>query len=138
MNIMLTMSSDARTIQASRKRLWHKALDSEVKRQDVLSLMTGHPISKRHACTLVGLSRDSYRNVGQTSALNMKLPDQMMQSQHNSRRWGYRIIHDVLRPNYPDINHKRVDRIDTVEDLSMRKRKKIKRIGRDDLTRLLD
>ena len=100
--------------------------------------MTGHPISKRHACTLVGLSRDSYRNVGQTSALNMKLPDQMMQSQHNSRRWGYRIIHDVLRPNYPDINHKRVDRIDTVEDLSMRKRKKIKRIGRDDLTRLLD
>ena len=39
------------------------------------------------------------------------------------------MIHDVLRPQYPNINHKRVYRIYTAEGLSIRKRKKTKRIG---------
>ena len=38
------------------------------------------------------------------------------------------MIHDVLRPQYPNINHKRVYRIYTAEGLSIRKRKKIKRV----------
>ena len=42
---------------------------------------------------------------------------------------GYRMIHDVLRPQYPHINHKRVYRLYTAEGLSIRKRKKTKRIG---------
>jgi putative transposase len=39
------------------------------------------------------------------------------------------MIHDVLRPQYPGINHKRVYRLYTAEGLSIRKRKKTKRIG---------
>ena len=39
------------------------------------------------------------------------------------------MIHDVLRPQYPNINHKRVYRIYTAKGLSIRKRKKAKRIG---------
>ena len=72
-------------------------------------------MSERHACAPVGLSRDSYRHVGQTSALNMELRGQIVQTAHTHtrRRWGYRMIHDVLRPQYPDINHKRVYRIYT-------------------------
>ena len=31
--------------------------------------------------------------------------------------WGYRMIHDVLRPQFPGINHKRVYRIYTAEGL---------------------
>lgn len=77
----------------------------------------------------MGLSRDSYRHVGQTSALNLELRDQIVQTAHTRRRWGYRMIHDVLRPQYPGINHKRVYRIYTAEGLSIRKRKKAKRIG---------
>ena len=37
--------------------------------------------------------------------------------------------YDVLRPPYPGINHKRVYRVYTAEGLSIRKRKKVKRIG---------
>ena len=86
-------------------------------------------MSERHACALVGLSRDTYRHVGKTSALNMELREQIVQTAHARRRWGYRMIHDVLRPHYPGINHKRVYRIYTAEGLSIRKRKKTKRIG---------
>ena len=39
------------------------------------------------------------------------------------------MIHDVLRPQYPSINHKPVYRLYTAEGLSIRKRKKTKRIG---------
>ena len=88
-----------------------------------------HHLSERHACALVGLSRDTYRHVSQTSALNVELREKIVQTAHERRRWGYRMIHDVLRPQYPDINHKRVYRIYTVEGLSIRKRKKAKRIG---------
>lgn len=88
-----------------------------------------HHLSERHACALVGLSRDTYRHVSHTSALNVELREKIVQTAHERRRWGYRMIHDVLRPQYPDINHKRVYRIYTAEGLSIRKRKKPKRIG---------
>ena len=41
-----------------------------------------HHMSERHACAPVGLSRDSYRHVGQTSALNMELRGQIVQTAH--------------------------------------------------------
>ena len=74
-----------------------------------------HKLPARHACDLVGLSRDSYRHESQTSALNAELREQIVQTAHTRRRWGYRMIHDVLRPQYPGINHKRVYRIYTAE-----------------------
>ncbi len=61
-------------------------------------MVTEHQMSERHACTLVGLSRDTYRHVSQISALNVELRDQIIQTAHTGRRWGYRMIHDVLRP----------------------------------------
>ena len=92
-------------------------------------MVNHHKLSERHACALVGLSRDSYRHVSQTSALNVDLRGSIVETAHARRRWGYRMIHDVLRPQYPDINHKRVYRIYTAEGLSIRKRKKTKRVG---------
>ena len=52
-----------------------------------------------------------------------------MQTAHQRRRWAYRMIHDVLCPQYPGINHERIDRIYTADGLLIRKRKKTKRIG---------
>ena len=92
-------------------------------------MVTEHQMSERHACRLVGLSRDSYRHEAQTSSFNAQLREQIVQTAHQRRRWGYRMIHDVLRPQFPNINHKRVYRIYTLEGLSIRKRKKTKRIG---------
>ncbi len=90
-------------------------------------MVTEHYMSERHACALVGLSRDTLRHVSQTIALNVELRDEIIQTAHKRRRWGYRMIHDVLRPKYPNINHKRVYRIYTSEGLSISKRKKTKR-----------
>ena len=92
-------------------------------------MVNHHKLSERHACALVGLSRDSHRHESQTSALNAELREKIVQTAHARRRWGYRMIHDVLRPQYPNINHKRVYRIYTAEGLSIRKRKKTKRVS---------
>ena len=88
-----------------------------------------HKLPARHACALVGLSRDTYRHESQASALNVELRNKIVETAHTRRRWGYRMIHDVLRPQFPSINHKRVYRIYTAEGLSIRKRKKTKSVG---------
>ena len=63
--------------------------------------MAEHQMSERHACAFVGLSRNTLHHEGQTSALNMELREQIVQTAHALRRWGYRMIHYVLRPQYP-------------------------------------
>jgi putative transposase len=88
-----------------------------------------HQRSERHACRLVGLSRDSYRHPATDSAFNQALKAQIVQTAHERRRWGYRMIHDALRPQYPGINHKRVYRLYRQEGLAIGKRKKTKRLG---------
>ncbi len=92
-------------------------------------MVAEHPMSERHACALEGLSRDACRHVDHASALNAELREKIVQTAHTRRRWGYRMIHDVLRPQYPGINHKRIYRLYTAEGLSIRKRKKTKRVG---------
>jgi putative transposase len=92
-------------------------------------MVSEHHLSERHACALVGLSRDTYRNIPQPSTLNAELLGKIIETAHTRRRWGYRMIHDLLRPQYPNINHKRVYRLYTQEGLAIRKRKKIKRVG---------
>ena len=65
-------------------------------------MVTEHQMSERHACALVGLNRDSYRPDSQTNTLNVELQDKIVETAHALRRRGYRIIHDVLRPQYPN------------------------------------
>jgi putative transposase len=91
--------------------------------------MGNHKLSERHACALVGLSRDSYRHPVTTSALNEELRQKIVQTAHERRRWDYRVIHDAQRPDYPGINHKRIYRLYSQQGLAIRKRKKIKRTG---------
>ena len=59
----------------------------------------------------------------------MELHNKIVETAHARKRWGYRMIHDVLRPQYSNINHKRLYRIYTAEGQSIMKRKKIKRVG---------
>ena len=46
---------------------------------------------------------------------------------HARRRFGYRRIHDMLRPQFPGVNHKRVYRLYSEANLAVRRRKKAKR-----------
>jgi hypothetical protein len=68
-------------------------------------------MSERHACRLVGLSRDSYRNAPVASAQTEALKTKIVEIAHARRRFGYRRVHDLLRMDFPGVNHKRVYRL---------------------------
>jgi putative transposase len=84
-------------------------------------------LSERRACRLVGLSRDSYRHPAEETEMNQALSAKIIEIAHVRRRFGYRRIHDLLRPEFAGVNHKRVLRLYQEANLSVRKRKKAKR-----------
>jgi putative transposase len=89
--------------------------------------VTEHHLSERRACSLVGLSRDSYRHPPETDQMTQDLTGKIVEIAQARRRFGYRRIHDLLRPEYPGVNHKRVYRLYSQANLAVRKRKKVKR-----------
>ena len=86
-----------------------------------------HHLSERRACRLVGLSRDSYRHPPQPDAQTTALQGKIVEIAQVRRRFGYRRIHDLLRPEFPGVNHKRVYRLYSEARLAVRKRKKVRR-----------
>jgi putative transposase len=100
-----------------------------VKREAIATMVMEHELSERRACTLVGLSRDAYRNPAPESAFNTRLSAQIIEIAHTRRRAGYRMIHDLLRPDNPGINHKRIYRLYSEADLAVRRKVKAKRYG---------
>jgi putative transposase len=84
-------------------------------------------LSERRACRLVGLSRDSFRNPPMASEQTQALRYRIVDIAHQRRRFGYRRVHDLLRRDFPGVNHKRVYRLYREANLAVRKRKKSKR-----------
>ena len=75
----------------------------------------------------MGLSRDSYRHPPVQDAHTERLSAAIVDLAQARKRFGYRRIHDLLRPAFPGVNHKRVYRLYSMADLAVRKRKKVKR-----------
>ena len=90
-------------------------------------LVQEHQYSERRACTLVGLSRDALRNPPVTNPQEQSLRDSIKTIALQRRRFGYRRVHDLLRPQHPGVNHKRVYRLYRDENLAVRKRRKGRR-----------
>jgi len=90
-------------------------------------MVVEHHLSERRACRLVGLSRDSYRNPPEADQATLDLRSKIVEIAQVRRRFGYRRIHDLLRPEFPGVNHKRVYRLYTEANLTVRKRRKAKR-----------
>ena len=84
-------------------------------------------LSERRACRLVGLGRDSFRNPPMASEQTQALRCRIVDIAHQRRRFGYRRVHDLLRRDFPGVNHKRVYRLYREANLAVRKRKKSKR-----------
>jgi len=84
-------------------------------------------LSERRACRLVGLTRDSYRHAPVSNQQTQALSAAIIDIAQARRRFGYRRIHDLLRPEFPQVNHKRVYRLYSAANLAVRKRKKGKR-----------
>lgn len=75
-------------------------------------------MSERHACHLVGLSRDSYRHPPEPDAQTAALSAAIIDLAQTRRHFGYRRIHDLLRPKFPQVNHKRVYRLYSAANLA--------------------
>lgn len=75
----------------------------------------------------MGLSRDSYRHPPAPDEPTRQLNAAMIDLAQARRRFGYRRIHDLLRPRFPQVNHKRIYRLYSEANLAVRKRKKAKR-----------
>ena len=71
---------------------------------------------------------DHFRvKMGFSTASTQALRAAIIDIAHTRRRFGYRRIHDLLRPAFPQVNHKRVYRLYSTANLAVRKRKKAKR-----------
>ncbi|HMN20916.1 MAG TPA: IS3 family transposase [Ottowia sp.] len=114
-------------MHALKSVLGGKALAPQVKREAIAQMVNEHHLSERRACGLVGLSRDSYRHPPELDAATRELADRIVEIAQVRRRFGYRRIHDMLRPDFPGVNHKRVYRLYSAANLAVRKRKKVKR-----------
>jgi putative transposase len=86
-----------------------------------------HQLPERRACRLVGLSRDCYRHPPIVNAATQALSARIVEIAHERRRFGYRRIHDLLRPQFGGVNHKRVYRLYREANLMVRRRRKAKR-----------
>ena len=75
----------------------------------------------------MGLSRDSYRHPPVQDQATQALSAAIIDVAQSRRRFGYRRIHDLLRPAFPGVNHKRVYRLYSAAKLAVKKRRKAKR-----------
>jgi len=83
-------------------------------------------VSERRACRLAGLSRDSFRHPPEPTAANQALSARIIELAQVRRRFGYRRLHDLLAPEFPNVNHKKIYRLYREANLAVRRRRKAK------------
>ena len=88
-------------------------------------------LSERRACRLAGLSRDAFRHPPEQTPATQALSARIIELAQVRRRFGYRRLHDLLRPEYPAVNHKKVYRLYREANLVVRRRKKVRRPSRE-------
>ncbi len=83
-------------------------------------------ISERRACSLVGLCRATLRYAPQCSVEDAELTERIRDIALERRRFGYRRVHQLLRREGIEVNHKKVYRLYRKAGLAVRKRKRRK------------
>lgn len=64
-------------------------------------MVSEHHLSERRACRHLELYRDSYRHPPKADAATHELAERIVEIAHKRRRFGYRRIHDLQRPQFP-------------------------------------
>jgi putative transposase len=90
-------------------------------------MLEASAVSERRACRLAGLSRDAFGHPPEPAPETQALSARIIELAQVRRRFGYRRLHDLLRPEYPTVNHKKVYRLYREANLAVRRRKKIRR-----------
>ncbi|PHQ73743.1 IS3 family transposase [Marinobacter salarius] len=115
--------------EALKAALNRKLLTVENKREAVRAMQEQTPISQRRACFLVGLSRASFHYRSTVAAGDSALSERISELAHERRRFGYRRVHQLLRREGIDVNHKKVYRLYREAGLAVPKRKRRKGIA---------
>lgn len=82
-------------------------------------------VSERRACRLAGLSRDASRHLPEQAPATQALSARIVELAQVRGRFGYRRLHNLLRPEYPAVNRKKICRLYREANLAVRRRKKI-------------
>ena len=90
--------------------------------------MNCHGLSQRRACGLVGITRRSFRRVAPVDC-NRELRERLRVLAEERRRWGSPMLYLLLRREGWLVNHKRVERLYREEGLSLRRRRRRKRLS---------
>ncbi len=88
--------------------------------REAVDIMQKTGQSQCRACFLVGISRETYRYISKNK--NEQLKQRLKELAALRRRYGYRRLTVLLRKEGNVVNHKRVYRIYTQENLKLRKR----------------
>ncbi len=99
-----------------------------VRREAVGDVIERHGLSQRHACRLVGLNRAGYRTPPRPDH-NAWLRVRLKELAEARTRFGAPRLYILLRREGHVINHKRVTRIYRQEGLSLRRKRRKKRIS---------
>jgi putative transposase len=94
----------------------------------VAHLMTSHELSQRRACGLIGITRRSLCRLPAPD-LDQELRQRLRTLAEERRRWGCPMLYQVIRREGLRVNHKRVERLYREEGLSLRRRRRRKRLS---------
>ncbi len=73
-----------------------------------------------------GSSGDAFRHAPEPPPATQALSARLVELAQARRRFGYRRLHDLLRPEFPKVNHKKIYRLYREAKLAVRRRKKVK------------
>lgn len=90
--------------------------------------MAEHHLSQRRACGLVGITRRALHHVPGEDR-NRELRQRLRALAEERRRWGCPMLYRVIRREGFKVNHKRVERLYREEGLSLRRRRRRKRLS---------
>ncbi len=90
--------------------------------------MTTHALSQRRACGLIGITRRGFQRAPAEDR-NHQLRQRLRELAEQRRRWGCPMLYLVLRREGWRANHKRVERLYREEGLSLRRRRRRKRLS---------
>jgi len=94
----------------------------------VAEVMTTHRLSQRRACGLIGITRRTFRRAPGEDR-NRLLRQRLRELAEERRRWGCPLLYLMLRREGFKANHKRVERLYREEGLSLRRRRRRKRLS---------
>lgn len=99
-----------------------------VHREAIRQVIEGHGLSERRACGLIGMSRTGFR-LADGPDRNAWLRTRLRELAEQRRRFGAPRLYLLLRREGLVVNHKRVERIYREEGLSLRLKRRRKRVS---------